>query len=209
MNKQIRFPELYIEIRLRVFWEDYDMLFFQIFKQFTTEPYKVVSQDIFRDRTIPTYITLENITSDQDDKNTRFQMVLKNFTQNIDDPLIKISPNYHDLTSLMKFIEKIDENRAKIIGLIEYYWLLEHKPKHINDNILHELDKIRPDNVSSNWKKLLIKCVQLHKSIYKKIAPHLDESMGTKDDPILNIHRDFILVLDKIEQLITVEASFD
>eukprot|EP00826_Nyctotherus_ovalis_P049035 TRINITY_DN5857_c0_g3_i2.p1 TRINITY_DN5857_c0_g3~~TRINITY_DN5857_c0_g3_i2.p1 ORF type:complete len:185 (+),score=33.77 TRINITY_DN5857_c0_g3_i2:1199-1753(+) len=183
---------------MRTFWDDYSLLF----QYMTNESEMSLDASLFRERTVPSYVAFEEVAKNETEPESVFKLVLNTSQQAAADSLERVTPSYAQLDSFTKAVKAASPARAKTVGLLVYYWLLYHKPKFIRDTMFHELEKIGAVNVSKGWKMLFLKWVELHQVIYERAMPHLDASMGTEDNPIFQLHNNFLKVLDMIASLI-------
>jgi len=163
----------------------------------------ILDANLFRDKNIPLHVLFKNLASGKIEPGSRFKLILYNSKRNTADPLEEVIPSYCDLDVLLKEVKIASPERIKTIGLLVYYWLLYHKPKYIRDTMFHEMQKVETVNVSKSWKELLLKWVELHRLIYERSMPYLDESMGTEENPIFKLHSDFLQVLEMISGIIS------
>lgn len=157
---------------------------------------------LFRERTVPSCVAFSEVAKSEVEPESVFKLVLNNSQRTAADPLERVTPSLAHLDSFATAVKAASPAKAKSVGLLVYYWLLYHKPKFIRDTMFHELEKIGAANVSKGWKTLFLKWIELHQIIYEKAMPCLDASMGTEDNPIFQLHNNFLKVLGMIAGII-------
>ncbi len=196
MCGEIKLPQLFIDIQLRLIWRDYSLLFEEIRNELNKPadgPMESVAK--LKLKFDKSRLTIE----EQLDRftleyNTAFQTLLE--AHSAAKVGAGVAPGVEDMKSLAEALRTASECKTRNVGLMLYSWLLIRKPKCISDTILVDLRGIGHENVSGTWKSLLAAWRDLQLATVKHAK--VEKAAESPNDPAGRLFEGFAAVAEQI-----------